>query len=159
MAEPPAPVESVSLGVLIADVSRLLRRDFDRRVRHLGLSQAQWRVLARLSRHEGINQATLADLLDIQPITLTRLLDRMQAAGWLERRPDSRDRRAVCLHLMPKAQPLLEELQRIGEVTRGVALDGIDAAERRRLTVALLRMKLNLAAAVVPADEDRDDAA
>src|SRR3546814_9002902 len=75
-----------SLGFLLNDVSRLMRRNLNRRVQALGLTQSQWRALAYLSRQEGINQATLADTLEVQPITLARLIDRLEAAGWVERR-------------------------------------------------------------------------
>jgi DNA-binding MarR family transcriptional regulator len=136
-----------SLGFLVGDVSRLLRRDFDRRVAHLGLSQAQWRVLARLWVCEGINQASLAEQIEIAPISLTRLIDRMAAAGWVERRPDPRDRRAVRLFLTAKAQPLLSELQRLGEATRDVAVTGLGEAETRQLLAHLQTIKANLLAA------------
>jgi DNA-binding MarR family transcriptional regulator len=142
-AFPPRP----TLGFLLGDVSRLLRREFDRRVAHLGLSQAQWRVLARLSVCEGINQANLAEQIEIQPISLTRLIDRMQAAGWVERRPDPKDRRALRLFLTPKAQPLLSELFRHGEETRQAALDGLSDPEVRQLSASLEKMKSNLIAA------------
>src|SRR5689334_18003827 len=139
-----ANVSRAALGFLISDVSRLLRRDFDRRAHHLGLSQAQWRVLARLTRCEGINHASLAEQLEIQPISLTRLIDRMQASGWVERRPDPKDRRALRLFLTPKAQPLIAELFRLGEQTRTAALDGLSEIESRALLEYLHRVKLNL---------------
>ena len=82
-----------SFGFLLHDVSRLLRTSFDRHARTIGLTRAQWRVLAHLSRNEGIKQVGLADILEIQPITLARLLDRLGADGWVERRPDPSDRR------------------------------------------------------------------
>src|SRR3546814_4821449 len=84
-----------SLGFLLNDVSRLMRRNLNRRVQALGLTQSQWRALAYLSRQEGINQVTLADTLEVQPITLARLIDRLEAAGWVERRRHPSDRRAV----------------------------------------------------------------
>jgi DNA-binding MarR family transcriptional regulator len=140
------------MGFLVADVGRLMRRAFEARGGHLGLTQAQWRALSRLSRQEGINQTTLADLLEIQPITLTRLLDRMEAHGWIERRPDPSDRRAVRLHLTPRAQPLLAELQEVGNEIVDIALRGIEPAERRALVEALERMKTNLAEPVEPGE-------
>src|SRR5690348_13133430 len=82
-----------SFGFLLYDAARLLRRDFDRRARRIGLTRAQWSVLANLVRNEGVNQAGLADIMEIQPITLVRLLDRLEEAGWIERRPDPTDRR------------------------------------------------------------------
>ena len=83
-----------SFGFLLYDAARLLRRDFERRAKQLGLTRAQWSVLAHLARNEGTNQAAAADVLEIEPITLVRLLDRLEAAGWVERRPDPNDRRA-----------------------------------------------------------------
>ena len=87
------------VGALLVEVGRLLRRNFNRRAQELGLTQAQWQALAHLSRKQGINQACLADLLEVQPITLARLIDRLAAAGWVERRPDPADRRAQRLYL------------------------------------------------------------
>ena len=80
----------------------------DRRLQSLGLTQAQWRAIVHLSRSEGMTQATLAESLEIQPITLTRLIDRMESAGWVERRTHPLDRRAVQLYLTPQSQPILE---------------------------------------------------
>ena len=99
-----------SLGVLISDVARLLRRNFDRRLQSLGLTQAQWRAIVHVSRTEGMNQVALAECLEAQPITVARLIDRMESAGWIERRNDPLDRRAVQLFLTPKCQPILEEI-------------------------------------------------
>ncbi len=89
-----------SLGVLISDIARLLRRNMDRRLQSLGLTQAQWRAIVHLSRSEGMTQAALAESLEIQPITSTRLIDRMQSAGWVERRnaPARSARRAAVSH-------------------------------------------------------------
>src|SRR3546814_7154100 len=97
-----------SIGFLLSDVARLLRRNFTRRAQYLGLSQAQWQALAHLARREGVNQATLAESLEIQPVTLARLVDRLQEKGLVERRPDPADRRAFCLYLTPAAAPLLD---------------------------------------------------
>ena len=138
------------IGFLIGDVGRLIRRAFEARAGHLGLTQAQWRALWRLSRQEGINQATLADQLEIQPITLTRLLDKMEAHGWIERRPDPADRRALRLFLTPRAQPLLAELQAIGIELIDHALQGVEPEARLALADALERMKGNLGDAAEP---------
>lgn len=155
MKKEPLPSACRRIGFLVADVGRLLRRSFELRGGHLGLTQAQWRALALLSRHEGINQATLAELLEIQPITVTRLLDRMEEHGWIERRPDPVDRRAVRLYLTPKAQPLLDDLQDIGIEIIALALKDIDPPARLALVEALERMKTNLAEATEPAGEFR----
>ncbi len=136
-----------SIGFLINDVARLLRRNFDRRVRPLDLSQAQWQALAYLSRQEGVNQITLAESLEIQPITLARLIDRLQEAGWVERRPDPADRRAFKLYLTPMAQPLLSQMWSIAMETREDALSGLSVAARSDLIATLRTVKSNLLAA------------
>jgi MarR family transcriptional regulator for hemolysin len=86
-----------SFGFLLHDIARLMRKIFDQRARSLGLSRAQWQLLVHLSRHEGINQSGLAEILEIENITLGRLVDRMEEAGWVERRADPGDRRARLL--------------------------------------------------------------
>ena len=103
-----------SLGFLLHDVSRLLRRRFDGRARTIGLTRAQWSVLAHLSRYEGINQTALADILEIEPITLVRQLDRLEAAGWIERRLDPQDRRVRLLYLTDRGRPILERMHELG---------------------------------------------
>lgn len=136
-----------SLGFLLADVSRLLRRDFDNRVRPLGVSQAQWRAIAHIAREEGINQTTLADRLEVKPITIARLLDRMAAAGWVERRADASDRRASRLFLTGRAKPLLDRLEEHAAAARAALMRGITRTESEALVRTLERMKRNLAAA------------
>lgn len=142
------PTESLdrNLGFLLHDVARLLRKRFDQRARTLGLTRAQWSVLAHLARNEGINQTTLAEILEIEPITLVRLLDRLEAADWVERRPDPSDRRARLLYLTDKAHPVLEQLWALGAATREEAMAGLSAAERGRLIELLLTIKGNLSA-------------
>lgn len=136
-----------SFGFLVSDVARLLRRSFDRRLEPLGLTQAQWRALAHLWREPGMKQAELAERLEIQPITLTRLVDRMEAAGWVERRDDPNDRRASRLHCTEQALPLVEQMQdRVAE-TLAEALAGLSPAARRELVGALALVKENLTAA------------
>ena len=95
---------SDSLGFLISDVSRLMRRRFDERARQLGATRAQWRTLTMLSRNEGLNQGALADLLEVEPITLCRMIDRLEESGLVERRRDPADRRAWQLFLTEKSQ-------------------------------------------------------
>jgi len=136
-----------AVGFLISDVSRLLRRNFNRRVQALGLTQTQWRAIAQLSRNEGINQAGLADALDVQPISLARLIDRMESAGWVERRADPRDRRASQLFLTPKSQPILDEMWERAAETMEEALKGLSDDQRRQVVERLQKMKHNLATA------------
>jgi MarR family transcriptional regulator for hemolysin len=142
-----------NVGYLINDVGRLLRRNFNRRVQSLGLTQTQWRAIVHLSRNPGMTHVALADVLEIQPITLTRLIDRMEAAGWVKRRSHPLDRRAMQLHLTAKCEPVLEEMQARAAETIGDALIGIDAAAEKRLRASLQRMKQNLCRAEGASEE------
>jgi DNA-binding MarR family transcriptional regulator len=135
-----------SLGFLLHDVSRLLRRRFDRRARAIGLTRAQWSVLAHLSRNEGINQSALAEILEIEPITLVYQLDRLETAGWVERRLDPGDRRVRLLHLTDGGRAILAKMQEMGLETRAEALAGLSAHEHEALLDTLLRIKTNLSA-------------
>lgn len=145
-----------SLGFLMHDVSRLMRRNFNRRVRTLGLTQSQWQTLAHLSRNEGINQAPLAEIMEIQPITLARLIDRLEAAGLVERRPDLRDRRAVRLYLTDKAQPLLSQMWALAAETRALAMADLPAGTLERLLDALQHMRRNLIATETAGDDAQE---
>lgn len=131
-------------GFLIHDISRLLRKRFDRRARDLGLTKSQWIVMVHLARHEGIHQGGLAEILELEPATLARHLDRLGEAGWIERRPDPSDRRAWRLHLTRKAAPMLEKMSDLVEVTMGEALSGLSAQEQRQLMSSLLSIRANL---------------
>jgi len=133
-----------SLGFLLGDVSRLVRQRFDARARELGLTRAQWRVLAQLRRREGITQTALADILEIEPITLVRHIDRLEAKGLIERRPDPTDRRARNLYLVDAARPLMDEMRVFSETTRREALQGISAANSEKLIDLLLQIKENM---------------
>ncbi|MBA4095668.1 MAG: MarR family transcriptional regulator [Rhodospirillum sp.] len=133
-----------TIGFLLNDAARLMRKDFERRTRSLGLTRAQWQALFHLARNEGCNQATLADLLEVEPITLARLVDRLEASGLVERRPDPGDRRARLLFLGERAHPLLEQLRALGAETREIALAGIDEDERNLLMTLLTKMRANL---------------
>ena len=133
-----------SLGFLLGDVSRLVRMRFDQRARDLDLTRAQWRVLAQRRRREGINQRSLADILDIENITLTRHVDRLELKRLVERRPDPNDRRARTLHLKDKAKSVLGELRTLSEQTREEALTGISQEESEQLIDTLLRIKENM---------------
>ena len=141
-----------SFGFLMHDVSRLMRKSFDRRASAIGLTRSQWRVLAHLSRNEGVKQAGLAEILEIKPITLARLLDRLGANGWVERRPDPNDKRARRLFLTDKARPILVELREVALSVREEALSGFDAAEQDRLIDQLRAVKENLLSADETAD-------
>ncbi len=137
-------VMSDSLGFLISDVSRLMRRRFDERARLVGATRAQWKTLVTLSRNEGINQGGLAELLEVEPITLCRMVDRLEESGMVERRRDPGDRRAWQIYLTDAAKPVLEELRGHADVMFETAFDGLDPADRTRLTAALERVRSNL---------------
>src|SRR3954467_13491234 len=128
---------------LINDVARLLRTYADQRARQFGMTRAQWAVLARLEHHEGLKQTELAEMLDLQPITLTRLVDRLCANGLIERRPDPNDRRAKRLFLTDEARPLMDRLAVFGEELMAEVLAGIDDGEVKLLLSKLGRAKEN----------------
>ena len=144
---PVTPITDRTLGFLVADLARLLRRNMDRRLQSLGLTQAQWRAIVHLSRTQGMTQAALAESLEIQPITLTRLIDRMQSAGWVERRTHPGDRRAVQLYLTAQSQPILEEMHARAADTLNEATHGVSPRAQRQLVATLEQMKHNLIAA------------
>lgn len=144
VSDAPIKKPQEALGFVLSDVARLLRRNFNRQVQQLGLTQAQWQVLAYLSRNEGVRQIQLADSLDMQPISVARIIDRMQASGWVERRPDPTDRRAFNLYLTAQANPILEQMWDQGAITRAEALKNIPAADQDQLLRTLLRMRENL---------------
>ena len=104
-----------TLGLLLNDLSRSMRRRFDRRARKLGLTRAQWHVLSVLRFQQGINQSSLAEALEIEPITLARHTDRLEGNGWVERRADPKDRRAWLLYLDDSVQSILKDLEQILE--------------------------------------------
>jgi MarR family transcriptional regulator, transcriptional regulator for hemolysin len=133
-----------SFGFLLHDIARLLRKRYEQRARPLGLTRAQWQVLAHLQRHEGINQSGLAELLEIEPITIARLIDRMEEAGLVDRRANPADRRANRLFLTERAKPMLERGRVLGDEVRVEAFVGFDAAERESLIDMLLRVRGNL---------------
>lgn len=151
------PYLTRSLGFLMGDVSRLLRKRFDARAQTLGLTRAQWRVLARLRRREGINQKELAEILEIESITLGRHIDRLEAKGWVERRPDPDDRRAWKLYLDPSVKPVLAQMRKLSEATRKEALEGFDDAESEQLIDLLLRVKGNMLSLDQSIEDDTAD--
>jgi DNA-binding MarR family transcriptional regulator len=155
------PFLTRALGFLLADVSRLMRRRFDARARELGLTRAQWRVLTQLRRREGINQTALADIMEIEPISLGRHIDRLVEKDFVERRPDPRDRRAWRLYLKPEVQPVLDKLRALSNANRKEVLQGIPLAESEALIDTLLKIKSNLTAldATDPASPASDDEA
>lgn len=133
-----------TFGFVLHDVARLMRKRFEQKARSLGLTRSQWQVLAHLARHEGIGQSALADILEIEPITLGRLLDRLENAGLVERRANPRDRRAWQLFLADKAHPILDQVWELAGETRDEAMAGLSPAEQDRLLTMLLTIRSNL---------------
>lgn len=129
---------------MLAQVSRLLRRGFDERARKFGVTRPQWQVLGLLSFNGGINQGGLAELLEVEPITLGRMIDRLQDAQMVERRADPADRRAWRLFLTDKGRTLLDQLRPFALETYEIALDGVSEGERTAMMAALGRMRTNL---------------
>ena len=126
------------------DVARLLRTYSDQRARQLNMTRAQWAVLVRLQRFQGVKQSELAEMLDLQPITLARLIDKLCASGLVERRDDAKDRRANRLFLLDKAKPTLERLGALGEELMGRALAGLDDEAVAQMTERMNLIKINL---------------
>jgi DNA-binding MarR family transcriptional regulator len=133
-----------NIGTKVAQVARLMRRSFDERTRKLGLTRPQWHVLSLLVRHAGINQGGLADLLEVEPITLGRMIDRLQDADLVERRADPADRRAWRLYVTVKGEAMVDSLRPHVHETLEIMLDGIEPDARATLIVMLDRMRLNL---------------
>ena len=135
---------SDNLGQIMSDISRLMRRAFDERARGIGVTRPQWQVLTMLARHEGTNQGGLAELLDVEPITLCRMVDRLQEAGMVERRADPSDRRAWRLFLTERANELLGELRPLALNLFDEAMTGLSISERDTLHEMLERIRINL---------------
>jgi MarR family transcriptional regulator for hemolysin len=141
-----------NFGFLLKDIQRLYVRLFEQRVPQLGITFTQCKVLVLLSRNEGATQAKLAEVSETEPMTLVRVLDRMERDGWIERRADPSDRRAYRLYLKPASSPVLAEVLRIGEKIRAEALAGLSAERREQLMDMLEQVRDNLVT-LVPAGE------
>ena len=139
-----------SLAFLLSDASRLIRRRFDAKARAFGVSRAQWQVLFALSRNEGINQTGLADYLEVETITLCRMVDRLAEAGLVERRADPADRRAWRLHLTAAAHPLLEKLLGVGQEVVADAQTGVDPGDLATTLAVLVAIRANLSSRAEP---------
>ena len=144
---------------LINDVARLLRTLADQRARQFGMTRAQWAVLARLEHAEGLKQTELAEMLDLQPITLTRLVDRLCANGLIERRADPSDRRVKRLYLTAAARPLMDRLAELGADMMATVLDGFSLATIERMTLELSLAKENLKGAIANKPAEKTAAA
>ena len=131
----------------IGETAHALRRAFDRRAATLGVTRAQWKVLFRLSRQPGLRQIELADILDVEPITLSRIIDRLSEAGLVERRTDPADRRAWRLEVTAKAQPLIAKLRTLAEELMDEAFAGLSNEELELMRAKLSKIRENIAAA------------
>jgi MarR family transcriptional regulator, transcriptional regulator for hemolysin len=130
------------------DVARMLRTYADYKAAQFGITRAQWVVLVRLDRSEGLKQSELAEMLELQPISLTRLLDKLCDGGLIERRADPIDRRAKRLFLTPAARPLLEKLGDLGEELMTTALAGVERENIEQMVAQLDVVKENLRQAI-----------
>lgn len=130
----------------LLDVTRLMRKHFDRRAEPLGLTRAQWRCLKSIWRHPAITQKAVAELLEMEPIPVGRVIDRLQQAGFVERRADPNDRRVWRLHVTDKASGVIDDMEIIATGLRDDALIGVDDDELARCVAVLERIKQNLVA-------------
>jgi len=134
-----------SLGFMLADVARLMRRDFKQRLKDSCLTHAQARVLVHTSRNEGIRQIELAEMLEVQPITLARLLDQLAEVGLIERRPDPKDRRAYHVYLTDAAAPHLAAIERAARTIYKAATRDLTEKQAALALAALRKMRDSLA--------------
>ena len=134
--DPPA------FAFLLHDVARLLKKRFEQNSR--GLTRSQWQVLAYLAENEGVNQARLAELIEIEPITIGRIVDKLEVLRLIRRNSDPTDRRRWLLHLMPAARARLERARKYDDVTRSEALAGVSEDDRQHLLKTLQALKENL---------------
>lgn len=134
----------MSFGYLLNDVTLLFRKHFDRRATRFGLTRAQWRAIQCLNQRDGIQQNELAELLDMEPIAVGRVIDRLQDAGFVERRPDPEDRRCWRLHSTDKARAVMDDMREIARGLRGDATQDVSVDELRSVIDVLERIKNNL---------------
>ena len=141
---------SVDMNFLftLGELQRLVRLYADKQASRYGITRAQWAVLAKVERTEGLKQSELAEQMEMQPITLTRLIDRLCDAGWIERRGDENDRRVNRLYLRKAARPLLGKLSGLRSELTAAALEGINPADAHRLLTQLEAIKENVRHAI-----------
>jgi MarR family transcriptional regulator, transcriptional regulator for hemolysin len=144
-----------NFGFLLKDLSRRYVLRFEQRARVIALTLPQCKVLVKLENNEGVSQARLAELAEVEPMTMVRILDRMESDGLLERCADPDDRRARCLYLTSKAKPLLDEVWRVAESTRTELFEGLSSHECDAFMDVLERIHRNacaLAEVAAPAE-------
>ena len=129
----------------IAETAHAMRRAFDSRAVSLGVTRAQWKVLFRLTRFPGLRQVELAEMLDVEPITLSRIVDRLEEASLVERVPDPADRRAWRLQVTENAKPLVAKLKALGTELVDEAFEGVEQSELERVRSVLAQVRENLA--------------
>ncbi|WP_445144664.1 MarR family winged helix-turn-helix transcriptional regulator [Dyella sp. Tek66A03] len=150
-------VEDISFGYLLNDVTLLFRKHFDRRAVKFGLTRAQWRATKMLYYREGLRQTELAELLEMEPIAVGRVIDRLQAAGFVERRPDPKDRRAWRLYVTDQARGVIADMELIAQGLRKDATIGVNVAEMEQAMGVLNRIKENLQALEASSVEDEQE--
>jgi DNA-binding MarR family transcriptional regulator len=150
-------VEDISFGYLLSDVTLLFRKHFDRRAVKFGLTRAQWRATKMLYYREGLRQTELAERLEMEPIAVGRVIDRLQAAGFVERRPDPKDRRAWRLYVTDQARAVIADMELIAHGLRKDATLGIEVVELQQAMDVMNRIKENLQALDVASDEGEQE--
>ena len=136
--------DELNESLYIHDIARLMRKRFDKRTRSIGLTRAQWLALSVLRRYSGINQAELADRLEVEPMTVVRLVDRLEEAGWVERRTDSKDRRSKRIYLTDRVKGIVSQIRELSLQNRREALLGLSADEHTVLVTLLRKIKTNI---------------
>lgn len=157
-----AKTEDISFGYLLNDITLLFRKHFDRRAVKFGLTRAQWRATKVLYHREGLRQTELAEFLEMEPIAVGRVIDRLQAAGFVERRPDPKDRRAWRLYTTAQASGVIDDMERIARDLRRECTTGITYEELSQAMEVMTRLKENLQsldASETPSEQDEDSAA
>jgi MarR family transcriptional regulator for hemolysin len=141
----------------IYETSRVVKRHFDRRARNHGFTQGQWRALWHLERNEGITQASLAEILEMQPIAVARVLGKMEKAGLITRQADPGDKRAIKLYITPRAAPTLKLLHDIADDVRALASQGLTQEEQANIVSLMHRIKANFASVDAKAAHNNPD--
>lgn len=154
MAEHSAPNSMTGFGFLLSDTSRLLRRRFEQKAQEHNLTSAQWRAMAALSRTDGLTQVALAQRLDIEPMTVCRLVDRMEAGGFVRREANPSDKRAKFVCLTEEAKGMVDSMKKVAMKVYEEAFDGLCDEERIALVTALNRINKNLSDRVVVREEE-----
>ena len=144
MNSPVSRPDRATFGYAVSDIARLLRRVFDRRAQHLGLTRAQWRALHRIERAPGLSQNALAEDLDLEPIAIGRVVDRLERSGFVERRADLVDRRRWNLHPSPKGDEVMAEMRGVADLLHADILAGVHPDELQRTLDVLKRIKSTL---------------